>query len=92
MFLPVDQGTRIKGGYFKSVPVGDGIRRTRLYAVSAENAAVVIDVVNFGITLGATDPMFRSIFSCFDINAVRWTGGRTKEAGDALFKSVLVTL
>ncbi len=39
--------------------MGDCIGRTRLHAETAENAAVVIDVVNLGVTVAAADAFRR---------------------------------
>ena len=72
--------------------VGDRIRRTRFHAVPAENAAVVVDVVDLGVALGATDAVLRRILSRFDIDAIRRTGCRAQEACHALLQSILIAL
>jgi len=70
LFFAVDEITGAEGGDFESMPVGDGIRRTGFYAISAENAAVVIDVVDLGIALGAAYAILFGIFRGFDVDAV----------------------
>ena len=46
LFLTIDKIGSVKCSQFKAVAVGDGVGRAGLDAVSAKNAAVVIDVVN----------------------------------------------
>ena len=92
LLLAINQIAGIEGRQLKSVSVGDRIRRTRFHAVAAENAAVVIDVVDLGIALGATDAVLRRVLSGFDVDAVRWARRRAQEAGHALLQAVLVAL
>ena len=70
MLLAVDQIGSVKRRQFESVTVRDRVRGTRLHAISAENAAVVVDVVNLGIALGAADTIGRGIFRGLDVNAI----------------------
>ena len=90
--LAVHQIGGVEGCELKSVAVRDRVSRTRLDTVSAENAAVVVDVVDLGIALGAADAVLRSIFGRFDINAVRRARRRAQEAGDAFLEPVFVAL
>jgi len=92
LFFAVDQVAGVKAGDFEAVPVSDCIRGTGLDAVSAENTSVVVDVINLSVTLGSADPMLGGILRRLDINAVRGTGRRTKETGDAFFQSALIAL
>ena len=55
LLLAVNQRGGVVAGDFKGVAVGDGIGRAGLDAESAENAAIVVDVVNLGVALAATD-------------------------------------
>ena len=82
----------IKACQFKTVAVRDGVGRTRFHAVSAENAAVIVDVVDLGVALGAADAIFRSVFCGLDVNAVGWAGRRAQETRDALFQAILIPL
>src|SRR3954453_15040737 len=70
----------------------DRIGWASLYAETAEDTAIVVDVVNRRITLAAADAMLRSVLRRFDINTVRWAGCGAKKTGDALFQAILVTL
>src|ERR1700692_4335124 len=72
--------------------VGDGVCGASLDAVAAEDAAVVVDVVDFGVSLGAGNAFFRSVLCSFDVDAVRWTGSGAEEAGDTFLEAVLVAL
>src|ERR1700730_18141345 len=90
LLLAVDQIAGVEGGQLKSVAVSDCIRGAGFNAVPAENAAVVIDVVNLGIALGAADTLLGGIFRGLDIDAIRGTISGAQEAGHALFQSVLV--
>jgi hypothetical protein len=92
LFFAVDQVAGVKAGDFEAVPVSDCIRGTGLDAVSAENTSVVVDVINLSVTLRSADPMLGGILRRLDINAVRGTGRRTKETGDAFFQAVLIAL
>src|SRR5271157_334220 len=50
-----DQRGSIEAGDFKSVAVRNGVGGAGFHAIPAENAAVVIDVVNLGVALPAGD-------------------------------------
>src|SRR5215467_13803613 len=92
LLLAIDQIRGIKRRQFKAVSVRDRIRRAGFHAISAENAAVVIDVVHLRVALGATYPIRLCVLCGFDIDAVRWARGCTQETGHALFQTVLVAL
>src|SRR5438045_2877545 len=55
LLFAINQIRRVKGRQLKSVSVRNRVRRASFNAVSAENAAVVIDVVDLGVTLCAAD-------------------------------------
>ncbi len=92
LFLTVDQIAGIEASDFKSMAVRDGVGWARLDTISAEDAAVVIDVVNLGVALCATDAVFGGILRRLNVNAVRRAGCSTQEAGYALFQAVFVAL
>src|SRR4051812_43225116 len=92
LFLAVDEVRGIEGRDLEAVSVRDGVGGAGLDAVSAEDAAVVIDVVDGGVALGAGDAALSSVLRGLDVNAIRWTGRGAEEAGDALLQSVLVAL
>src|SRR4051794_1143612 len=72
--------------------VRDGVRRTGLNAIAAEYAAVVIDVIDLGVPLAATDPDLVGVLSRFNVDAIRRAGRRAKKAGHALLEPILIPL
>src|ERR1039457_2917479 len=92
VFLAHDEIGGVQGGKLEAVAVGDGVGGAGFNAVAAEDAAVVVDVVDLGIALGGGDADFFGVFGGLDVNAVGWAGRRTQKAGYALFQAVLVAL
>ena len=92
LLLTINQIAGVERGQLKAVTMRDGIGGAGLNAVAAENTSIVIDVVNLGVSFGATDALFRGVIGGFDINAVRWTIGGAKEASHTLFQSIFVAL
>lgn len=92
VFLAHDEGRGVKAGEFEAVTVGDGVGGAGLDTVAAEDAAVVVDVVDLGVTLGGGDASLFSVLGGLDVDAVRRAGGGAEEAGDTLFEAVLVAL
>src|SRR5260370_31936817 len=72
--------------------MGNSICRTGFYAVAAEDAAGVVNVVDLCVAFSCGDAIGRGIFSRLDINTVRWARGGAKKAADALFVAVFVAL
>src|SRR5689334_11438670 len=72
--------------------MSNGVRRAGLDAVAAEDAAVVVDVIDSSVAFGAADAILFCILGGFDVNAVRWACGCAEKAGYALFQSILVAL
>jgi len=72
--------------------VSDRILRASLDAKSAEDTSAVIDVIDFCITLVASDPLlvWSRIILCFDVDAVRRTSCGAQIACDALFLPHLI--
>ena len=62
LLLAINQVAGVVGGQLEAVAVGDGVCRAGLDAIAAEDAAVVIDVVDLGVALGPADAMV-SVFS-----------------------------
>ena len=92
LLFPVNQVAGVEGGDFEPVTVGDGIGGTGLHAIAAEDTPVVVDVIDLGVPLRATNPVLRSVLSSFDVYAIRGASRGAQEAGDALFQTVFVTL
>ena len=72
--------------------VGDGVGGAGFDAVAAEDAAVVVDVVDLGVALGGGDALLLGVLGRLDVDAVRRAGGGAEEAGYALLQAVLVAL
>ena len=51
LFLTHDQVSGVQRGQLEAVAMGDGIGGAGFHAISAKDAAVVIDVVDLGIAL-----------------------------------------
>jgi len=92
LLLAVDEVAGVETRQLESMTMRDSIGRARFNAVSAENASVVVDVVNLGVTLSAADAILRRVLGRFDVDAVRGAGGGAQEAGYALLQAVLVAL
>src|SRR5689334_16967331 len=74
------------------MPVRDRIGGTSLYAVTAKDAAVVVDVVDLRVSLAAAEARFCCVLGRFDVNAIGRTRRRAQKAGNAFFQSVLIPL
>src|SRR5215469_6030765 len=92
LLLAINQVAGIIGSQLKAVPVGDGVSGTRLDAVAAEDAAVVINVVDLRVALSAADAVLFSVLSRFNVNAVRRTRGCAQETGHTLLQAILIAL
>ena len=77
VFFPLDQRGGVVAGGLEAVAVGDGVGGAGLHAVPAENAAVVIDVVDAGVALAAGDAR---LCRCFPRPRCRcsWPGRRPR--------------
>ena len=53
LLLAIDEICGVEGRQLKAVAVGDGVGGASLYAEAAKNAAIVVNVVNLRVTLGA---------------------------------------
>ena len=69
-FFAINQVAGVERGQLKTMAVCDRVRGAGFNAVSAENAAVVVDVIDLGVTFGAADAVLFRVFSRFNINAV----------------------
>ena len=63
-----------------------------LDTISAENTAVVVDVVDLGIPLRTGNAVLFGVFCRLNVNAIRGACSRTQETSDALLQPVLVAL
>jgi hypothetical protein len=92
LLLTVDKIGSVKRCQFETVAMSDRVRWASLNAVSAKDAAVVVDVVNLGVPLGAADAVLRGIFCGLNVYAIGRTSGGAEEAGNAFLQPVLVAL
>jgi hypothetical protein len=70
----------------------DGIGRAGLDTIAAEDAAVVVDVIDLRVTLGAGDALLFGVLRGLDVDAVRGAGSGAEKTGDTLFEAVFVAL
>src|SRR5579859_4606427 len=91
-FFAIDQIAGVERGQLEAVAVCNGVSGAGLNAIAAENAAVVVDVIDLGVALGAADALFFGIVGRFNVNAVGRARGRTQETGHAFFQTVLIAL
>ncbi len=92
LLFAVDQVSRVHRRQLEAMAVGNGVGRTSLDTVAAENAAVVVDVVDLGVTFRAGDAILFGVLGGLDVNAVGRASGGAEEAGYALFEAVLIAL
>ena len=90
MLLAVNQGVGVVSGDLKAVAVSDGIAGAGLHTIATEDAPVVINVVDLGVTLRGADALLAGIFGRLNVNAIRRAGRGAEKAGNAFFKPVLV--
>ena len=72
--------------------VRNGVGGACFHAVSTEDAAVVVDVINLGVALSAAYALLGSIFGSLNVDAVRRAICRAQETGHALLQTVFVAL
>src|ERR1700759_895146 len=72
--------------------MGNGIGGGGFHAISAENAAVVVDVVDLGVAIGAGNALLGGVFVCLNIDAIGGAGRSAQEAGYALLQAIFVAL
>src|ERR1041385_7146973 len=92
LLFAIDQVRGVERGQFESMSVRNGVGGTGLNAVSAKNAAVVVNVIDLGVTLGPAHAVLGRVLCCLNVNAIGGTVGRAKKAGDTLLQAILVTL
>ena len=92
IFLAHDERGGVERGELEAVAMGDGVGGAGFDAVAAEDAAVVVDVIDLGIALGGGDTDFFGVLGGLDVDAVGWAGGGAEEACDAFLETVLIAL
>src|SRR3954469_22572576 len=61
LLFSIHQVRCVQSGDLESVTVGDRVGRASLDAISAEDAAVVIDVIDLRVALGSGDALLSSV-------------------------------
>jgi hypothetical protein len=92
LFFPVQERIDVVRGQLDAVTMGDGIRGTRLDAVTAKNATRVVYVVNLGVTLTCRDSIGVGILGSLDVNAIRGTRRSAQKTAYTLLKTVFIAL
>ena len=92
LFFAINQVGCVESSQFETVAVSNGVRGAGFHAISAKNTAVVINVIDRGISLGSADAILRRVLGGFDINAIRRTRSSAKEAGNTLLQTIFVAL
>src|ERR1019366_9684849 len=68
----------------------DSVAGAGLHAISAEDAAAVIDVIDLGVALRGTNALLGSVLRRLDVNTIRGTSRCAEEAGHTLLQAILV--
>src|SRR5206468_4334677 len=90
LLFAVDQVAGVERGQLETMAVRDGVGGAGLDAIAAEDATVVIDVVDLGVTLGAADAMRFRVLRRLDVNAIRRACRSAQEAGNTFLQPVLI--
>ena len=72
--------------------VRDRIGRASLDAIPAENAARIVDVVDFRVPLARRNSIRVRVFRRLDVNAIRRASGSAQKAGNTFFEAVFIAL
>src|SRR5579864_4248478 len=92
VLLALDQRGGVVAGLFETVAMSNGVGGTSLDAITAEDTAGVIDVVDLGVALAARDAGGFGVLGRLDIDAIGGTGRGAEKAGHAFLHPVLVAL
>ena len=92
LFFSINERVDVVGREFEAMAVSDGVRGAGFHAITAKNAPRIIDVVHAGVALARGDPVRIRVFRGFDVNAIRGTSCRAKEAANTFFKAAFVAV
>src|SRR5208282_4576330 len=92
LFFPVNQIACAESRQLKSMAMRNRIGRTSLHTIPAKYTAIVVDVVDAGVALGAGDSGFSGVFRGFYIAAIGRARGGAEETGYTFFQAVFVAL
>lgn len=92
LFFAIDEGIDVVGGKLDAVAVGDRVGGAGFYAVAAEDAAGIIDVIDARVALTSRNTIGLRIIPSLDVDTVRRTRSGAEEAAHAFFEAVFVAL
>jgi len=92
VFFAHDESRGIEARKFKTVAMGNGVGGAGLDTVAAEDASVVVDVVDLGVALCGGDARLFGVLCGLNVDAVRGAGGCAKKASHTLLQAVFVAL
>ena len=92
LFFAIEQGIDVIRSELETVAVGNRIRRASLDAVSAENAARIINVVNAGVAFPRGNSAGIGIFGGFNVDAIRRASRGAEKASNALLEPRFVAV
>src|SRR6266496_5216219 len=92
LLFAIDQIRCVECGQLEPMPMRDRICRTGFHAIAAEDAAIVVNVVNLGVAFSAADPLFLCILRRLNVDTIRRTVRRAEETGYALLQAIFVPL
>ena len=73
LLFSIDQTAGVERCQLEFMTVRNGVGGAGLHAVAAEDTAVVVDVIDLGVSLAAADALLIGVFRGFYVNAI---GGR----------------
>ena len=92
LLFAINEGVDVVGGELDAVAVGDRVGGAGFYAVAAEDAARIIDVIDAGVALASRNTIGLCIIPSFDVDTICGAGRCAKEAADTFFEAILVAL
>jgi len=92
LLFAIDQLIDVIWRELKVVAMRNCIRRTRLHAIAAKDAARVVDIVDACVPLAGRYAICGSVFGGLDVNAIRGTRSGAEKTADTFFEAVLVAM
>ncbi|HET6143745.1 MAG TPA: hypothetical protein VFE02_09555 [Candidatus Acidoferrales bacterium] len=92
LFFTVNHCVDVGGGELESVAVRDGVSGAGFYAITAEDAARVVNIIDAGVTLSGGNSLGLRIFGGFNVNASSRAGRGAEETAYAFFQPVFVAM
>src|SRR2546427_9826541 len=72
--------------------MSDGVSGTGLNTITAEDAAGIIDIIDFRVALAGGNAFGVGVLGGLDVDAVGRTGSGAEEASHKLIKTLLITV